>query len=106
MPGDSPRWVLSPAAGRDLTKILAYVQRESRSERVVLKLLDDFEESFGKICDAPQAGRLRPDLTDGPIRWRPVHRYLIAYDADSEPLRILRVIHGARHLPDAVGEER
>lgn len=46
----------------------------------------------------PGIGHIRADLTDEDVRVWVVHRYLIVYRATSEPLEIVRVVHGARVL--------
>jgi plasmid stabilization system protein ParE len=45
---------------------------------------------------------VRPDLTPLPVRfWAalPYHNYFIVYDPETEPLRVIRIIHAARDLP-------
>jgi antitoxin ParD1/3/4/toxin ParE1/3/4 len=51
------------------------------------------------VADRPDLGHFRRDLTDKPLRFFPVRgTYLIVYDPASEPLAVLRVIHGARDV--------
>ncbi len=92
-------WSLSPEAFNDLDAILAYVEEESVSPRVADKLLEDFEKAFSDLAAMPGMGWLRQDLTGPAFRWWRIHRYLILYDPVAKPLRIIRVIHGARDLP-------
>ena len=52
-------------------------------------------------------GQTRADLTNEDVRVWVVHRYLIVYRATSEPIEIVRVLHGARdprELKRKVGE--
>ena len=93
------QWSLSPEAFKDLDAILAYVEEKSASPRVANKLLEDFEKAFCDLAGMPRMGRIRKQLTGPSLRWWRVHRYLIVYDPETKPLRIVRVIHGARDLP-------
>ena len=99
------RWVLSPKAVNDLTDILDYIEAESGSARVSDKVQDDFEKAFHDLADMPGIGRVRDELTGPALRWWRVHSYMVIYDPDSKPLRIIRVIHGARHLPAIFGDD-
>jgi plasmid stabilization system protein ParE len=52
-------------------------------------------------------GHERPDLTSRPIRFWTVHSHVLVYRPDSDPLWVLRILHGSRdpsHLRDQVGE--
>ena len=54
------------------------------------------------LADSPRAGQVRRDLISLPVRFWLVHpysNYLIVYDPESKPLRIIRILHGARDLP-------
>jgi len=67
---------------------------------------DRVEEAVFRACDlladSPFLGRVRRDLTSLPVRFwvlRPYAKFLIVYDPETKPLQIVRVLHGARHLP-------
>jgi toxin ParE1/3/4 len=54
------------------------------------------------LADSPLAGRIRKGLTPLPVRFwvvQPYSNYLIVYDPENRPLRIIRILHGARDLP-------
>ncbi len=91
-------WVLSPAAFDDLDEILAFVESDSGSAASADRLLGDFRAAFELVASQPEAGLLRDDLTGTAVRWWLVHRYLVLYAPDTRPVRIVRVIHGARAL--------
>ena len=45
----------------------------------------------------PHVGHKRPDLTDEPVRFWPIRgQYFVIYLPDTEPLKIVRILHGAR----------
>ena len=91
-------WVLSPVAESELAEILDYIADQSGSRRVVENVLDDFVKAFEELAAAPGIGFRRARLTGRNVRWWPVHRYLVVYDPQATPLRVLRVLHGARDL--------
>jgi antitoxin ParD1/3/4/toxin ParE1/3/4 len=51
-------------------------------------------------------GHLREDLTDEPVRFWSVYSYVIVYDPETQPLQILRILHGARDVRRVLDEER
>jgi len=68
-----------------------------------LTAADDLESEILDACqrlaERSDLGHFRRDLTDKPVRFFAVRRtYLIVYDAVSEPLAVLRVLHGARDV--------
>jgi toxin ParE1/3/4 len=53
------------------------------------------------VADNPQIGPARPDLRPG-FRYLPVGNYLILYRVLPGVAEIVRVVHGARHLPGLI----
>ncbi len=52
-----------------------------------------------RLADRPDLGHPRRDLTDKPVCFFCVRgTYLIVYDPATEPLQVLRVLHGARDV--------
>jgi plasmid stabilization system protein ParE len=92
-------WEVSPDAAGDLESIVDYIAVEQRDPVAARKLIDEFFSAFDMLAVAPNAGRVRPELTSVGVRWWVLHRYLIAYEP-GEPLRILRVLHGARAIEE------
>ena len=94
------QYQLTTLAREDLFEILDYVadRNPSASDRLETAIL----ESFDFLASTPFAGHVRPDLPPRPVRFWAVPRfpnYLIVYDPDSTPLTIIRIVHGARDLP-------
>lgn len=61
----------------------------------------ELHSSCAFLASSPYAGHSRPDLTTLAVRFWTVPRflrYIIVYDPVSDPLRILRILHGARNL--------
>jgi plasmid stabilization system protein ParE len=92
-------YVFTPEAEMDLFEIWSHIAQDSRESA------DMVESELYKACrllaSKPYVGHSRPDLTTRPVRFWTVPRfarYVVVYDPVSEPLRILRILHGARNL--------
>jgi antitoxin ParD1/3/4/toxin ParE1/3/4 len=59
-----------------------------------------------RLAQSPPIGHLREDLTEEPVRFWSVHSYLIVYDPETQPLQILRILHGARDVRRILDEAR
>lgn len=65
------------------------------------KLLDQIDAKCQILANNPGLGQVRSDIAFG-LRYFPIGRYLILYREITEGVEIVRVIHGARHLPDVI----
>lgn len=92
------RFKLSPQAALDIRQIWAYIASDSlpAARRTRIQLLD----ACRKIAGSPGIGHRRDDLTDKPVLFWPVGSYLIVYNPAREPVEIVRVVHGARNVPN------
>ena len=88
---------LSPEAARDIEDIWEYIARDSvrAARRVRLGLL----AACRRLAQHPGLGHRREDLTDKPVLFWPVYSYLIIYNPATEPLEIVRILHGAQDIP-------
>ena len=50
-------------------------------------------------------GKDAPNLTGEQVRWWFVFKWAVIYDYENSPIRILRVIHGARDLNRILGAD-
>jgi plasmid stabilization system protein ParE len=89
----------TPQAVDDLFEIWSYIAEEST------EAANRVEEAIYAVCDfltrTPFAGRSREDLTPLPVRFwlvQPFRNCWIIYDPDSQPLRIIRILHPARNI--------
>lgn len=93
---------LSPLARQDALHALHWIGLNTpgatRSFRVA------FDKATRMLGEHPLAGRERPDLTRAPVRFLtlPGFPYIFVYNAKAVPPLILRVLHGARDLPEVV----
>lgn len=91
----SAKYLLSPQAVADLEQAIDYYLEHAGPD-VAARLIDDLEHAFRLLAENPNIGHRRDDLTSEPIRFWRVHAYLIAYQAESSPVAIGRILHTAR----------
>ena len=92
---------LAPEAAQDVNGIWAYLVEESvpAARRVRLALL----AACRQLSEHPGLGHRREDLTEKPVLFWPVYSYLIIYSPATQPLEIVRVLHGAQDIPRLLG---
>lgn len=93
---------LTPAAEDDLFEIWAYIAADNfeAAERIEAEIL----EACVRLTARPELGHFRRDLTNKPVRFLPVRgTYLIVYDPATEPLEVIRILHGARDATAELG---
>ena len=66
------------------------------------RLLDEVEVVFGQIAAQPEIGvqypTRNPQMKD--LRMLPISgNYLVFYRVENDSVRVLYIVHGARHLP-------
>ena len=94
------RYQLTPEAENDLFEIWQYIAADSvkSADRVEAAIYD----ACALLAKAPTCGHVRKDLTLLPLRFWTVPRYrnyMIVYDPETWPLRIVRIFNGAQNLP-------
>jgi toxin ParE1/3/4 len=92
--------LLSPRAEDDLIKAMRWIARDNRSAARRLRQL--ISEAAVRIAEHPQVGIRRLDIASGQYRFLPLtgFPYVIVYHAEKIPPRIIRVLHGARDIPN------
>ncbi|BAT56709.1 hypothetical protein NOS3756_57210 (plasmid) [Nostoc sp. NIES-3756] len=94
------RLIRTAKAEEDLIEIWMYIAVEN--PEAADRLLDQIEAKCQMLADKPGLGQARPDIAPE-LRYFPVGRYLILYRELIDGVEIVRVVHGARHLPDIQG---
>jgi len=93
------RFTRRAQAEEDLIDIWSYIAEDS--PQAADRLLDKIDEACARLADHPRLGPARPDLAEA-LRHFVVGRYLILYREIAGRVEIVRVLHGARHLPDLI----
>jgi len=89
--------IISPAARADLMDIADYIA--GASPRTAIEFVDKLEERCLKIGTAQESYRLRPEL-GADLRSVVFSAYLIFYRVHDNAVRIERILHGSRNLPN------
>ena len=89
---------LLPAARADLIEIGDFIALDNPAR--ALSFVAEIEATMTTIAERPSSFSARSELATG-LRSARHGRYLIFFVADDEGVRIVRVLHGARDLPQA-----
>ena len=96
---------VTPDAVDDLDDIWWFIAKDNRDAA------DRVEEEILAACDNlskfPRQGHVRPDLTKLPVRFWTVPRYpnyIVVYRPETQPLQIVRVLHGKRNVKRILGQ--
>ena len=92
--------IITPRARTDLLEAMRWIAKDSRAAAQGLRR--SIAIAADTIADHPNIGRQRPELAGVHIRFLVLSGfpYLVVYRANSRPPRILRILHGARDLPE------
>ena len=92
------RFVLSPEALDDFDQIWLYIAEDDipAADHVEHEL----REAIKLLAERPQIGHVRRDLTDRPVKFWTVDHYVIVYDPATQPVQIVRLLHGSRDIPE------
>ena len=90
------RLVITPLAEQDIESIGDYIARDN--PRRALSFIRELRSQCQRISKTPQGYRLRDELGDG-IRSCAYGNYVIFFEIETETLRIVRILHGARDIP-------
>ena len=90
------RFILTKQAATDIDEIWEYIAESNldAADRIIGKLYT----AINKLADLPGMGSSRQELADERHRFWVVNPYLVVYRADTKPLQIIRVLHGARDI--------
>ena len=97
------QYVLTREAESDLEAIEEYLSGQSRE--AASRVLAEVREAMRRLAKMPDIGHLREDLADEPLGFWTVYSYLIVYRPETQPLQVIRVLHGAQDVR-AILEDR
>lgn len=86
----------SAEARLDLLEIWEYIAQDNLDAADSVEW--EIQEAVSMLARNPELGHLRRDLTSKPVRFWPVHSYLIIYDPTAQPVEIVRVLSGYRDI--------
>jgi plasmid stabilization system protein ParE len=92
-------YYFTDAAEADLAIIWDRIAKDS--ETTADRYLGAIRAECEALTKAPLAGAVRLDLTSKPLRFwlvGPHNNHFIVYDPSSDPIQIMRVMHGARNV--------
>jgi len=87
----------SLAACRDLEEIEDYISQDNPDAADLLIRL--VREKCALLSQQPGMGRDRADVLSG-LRGFPVGNYIIFYQPVADGIEVVRVLHGARDIPE------
>src|SRR5712692_5355924 len=93
------RFVLTEPAQRDLDQIKSYLVAKA-GPTITRQVMRDIRNALDLLGTRPSAGHVREDLTARAVKFWPVYSYLIVYEPQSKPIRIIRVLHGMRNIEE------
>ena len=93
-----------PAAQADLIDIGDYIALDN-PERALSFIAEIEELIFAQIAIRPNSFPLRADLA-ADLRVARHRRYLVFFTYESGSIQIVRVLHGARDIPNALEADR
>lgn len=98
------RFRLSPETQQDIRDICGYIARDSID--AARRVREEIRDACRRLAQHPQIGHRREDLTTRQdVLFWPVHSYLIVYRPDTQPLEVLRVLHGRRDVKRILEEQ-
>jgi toxin ParE1/3/4 len=88
-----------PQAQDDLLDIWLHIAQDSLARAD--HFLDMLEEKIHLLASSPRIGRMYPELGDN-LRAFPVRDYLVIYREATSSVEVVRVLHGARDIENAL----
>ena len=98
------KYALSFEAEADLQSIRTFVRNEA-GPIAAHSTLTKVMKAIRFLSITPGAGHIREDLTDEEYRFWSVYSYMIIYDATTEPIGIVRILHGNRDISSILNSE-
>ena len=87
---------ISPEAQNDLFEVWSRIAGDSIE--LANRVDNEFHELFVSLARMPGQGHTRTDLTKRPVLFFPIYSFLVVYQQDVKPLRIMAVLRGKRNV--------
>ena len=101
------RYQFTPQAVDDLFEIWSYIARDSAQAADRVEAAIHNARAF--LAGGPLRGKTREEITRLPLRFWTVQafpNYIIVYNHQSDPLQIIRILHGSRDVLAILGETK
>ncbi len=98
------RCQFTPQAVDDLFEIWSYLARDSA--RAANRVEAAIHNACAFLAEGPLRGKTREEITPLPLRFWTVQafpHYIIVYDPQSDPVQIIRILHGSRDVLAILG---
>jgi plasmid stabilization system protein ParE len=74
-------------------------RRISADSAVLADRIDtEFHELFASLAAMPRQGHTRKDLTKQPVLFFPLYSFMVIYQPETRPIRIMAVLRGTRDV--------
>jgi antitoxin ParD1/3/4/toxin ParE1/3/4 len=90
------QYALSADAQSDLFEIWRHIAEDSID--LANRIEEEFFSLFAKLARMPGLGHTRRDLTQRPVLFFPLYSFLVVYDPDAKPIRIMAILRGRRDV--------
>jgi len=87
---------VSAEAQNDLFEIWQRIAEDSVD--LANRIEREFYDLFASLGRMPREGHTRKDLTKRPVLFFPLHSFLVVYQPDVNPIRIIGVLRGKRNV--------
>lgn len=87
---------LTPKAQNDLSEIWFRIAEDSID--LANRIEAEFYALFESLGQMPGQGHSRKDLTKRPVLFFPLYSFLVVYQPDVKPIRIVAVVRGKRDV--------
>ena len=94
-------YIFTAQASADLRHIISHIANDN--PRAAKEFKTHIINACQKLGAYPLIGQERTDLTTKPIRFFAFHRnYMLIYQPETNPIRILRIYHAAREITSII----
>ncbi len=87
---------ISSGAQDDLSEIWQQIARDSVD--LANRIEGQFYSPFESLAHMPGQGHMRRDLTKRSVLFFPLYSFLVVYQPEMKPLRIMAVLRGKRNI--------
>jgi antitoxin ParD1/3/4/toxin ParE1/3/4 len=91
-----PLYGVSAEAQNDLFEIWRRIAEDSVD--LANRIEDEFHRLFASLGSMPGQGHVRRELTSQPVLFFPLYSFLVVYEPEARPIRIMAVLRGKRDL--------